>query len=102
MVLSNTDHPGAANEAIMVLHHDQPVTNDLERRVAEHRAKTADGFTRKYNIVIPVYAEEFTHIGDAIAREKQLKGWSRAKKIALIERDNPDWRDIFQTQQAPH
>lgn len=70
------------------------VTSDLERRIAEHQSKEADGFTRRYNVTIPVYAEEFAHIDDAIAREKQLKGWTRAKKVALIERENPDWRDI--------
>jgi putative endonuclease len=70
------------------------VTSNLDQRVAQHKTKTADGFTRKYNIAILVYAEEFAHIGDAIAREKQLQGWSRAKKIALIERENPHWLDL--------
>jgi len=70
------------------------VTNNLERRIHEHRAKGADSFTRKYNITLLVHAEEFSQVGDAIAREKQLKGWSRARKIALIEKGNPAWNDL--------
>jgi putative endonuclease len=70
------------------------VTSNLELRVAQHKAKSADSFTRKYNITLLVYAEEYAHIGDAIAREKQLKGWSRAKKVTLIERENPYWQDL--------
>jgi putative endonuclease len=70
------------------------VTSDLENRIARHKAKTADGFTRRYNITMLVHVEEFAYIGDAIAREKQVKGWSRAKKIALNERENPHWLDL--------
>lgn len=70
------------------------VTNNLERRVFEHRMKQADGFTRKYNITMLVYCEEFDSIRDAIGREKQLKNWSRAKKVTLIERENPAWLDL--------
>lgn len=69
-------------------------TNDLERRIHEHRAKEADGFTRRYNITLLMHAEEFSQVGDALAREKQLKGWSRAKKLALIEGRNPRWNDL--------
>ena len=69
-------------------------TNDLGRRIHEHRAKRVDGFTRKYNITLLVHAEEFSQVGDALAREKELKGWSRAKKIALIEEGNPNWDDL--------
>ncbi len=70
------------------------VTNNLERRVHEHRKKEADGFTRKYNITMLAYFEEFDSIRDAIEREKQLKNWSRTKKVTLIERENPEWRDL--------
>ncbi len=69
-------------------------TNDLERRVHEHRAKQMEGFTRKYNVTLLMHAEEFSQVGDALAREKELKGWSRAKKIALIEAENPRWDDL--------
>ena len=70
------------------------VTNDLGRRIFEHRAKLTAGFTSKYNVVRLVYFEAFGDIRDAIAREKQLKGWRRAKKIPLIEGMNPKWRDL--------
>lgn len=69
------------------------VTNDLHRRVFEHKAKTIAGFTSKYNITRLVYFEDTERIEDAIAREKQLKGWTRAKKIVLIENTNPEWED---------
>jgi len=70
------------------------VTNDLVRRVYEHRHKLVPGFTAKYNITQLVYYEATESILAAIAREKQIKGWLRAKKIALIESLNPDWRDL--------
>ncbi len=70
------------------------VTNNLERRVYEHKEKTAPGFTSTYNINRLVYYEDFADIRDAIAREKQIKGWLRAKKIALIESVNPKWNDL--------
>ena len=70
------------------------VTNSLERRMYEHRMKRADGFTRRYNITMLVHVETFSYIGDAIAREKEIKGWIRAKKLALIESDNPAWNDL--------
>ncbi len=70
------------------------VTNDLMRRVFEHREKVIPGFTSKYNVVRVVYFESFGDIRDAIAREKQLKGWRREKKVALIEAANPTWRDL--------
>jgi putative endonuclease len=70
------------------------VTNDLERRVYEHKNKLVEGFTKKYNITQLVYWEEYGDIREAIAREKQIKGWLRAKKIALIESINPDWKDL--------
>jgi putative endonuclease len=59
------------------------VTNDLVRRIAEHKSKLIPGFTSKYNVTSLVYFEEFSSITDAIKREKQLKGWTRAKKITL-------------------
>lgn len=73
------------------------VTNDLARRVWEHQNRAIPGFTKKYNVTRLVYFEDFRHIRDAIAREKQLKGWRREKKIALIESSNPTWRDLSET-----
>ena len=70
------------------------VTNDLTRRVFEHQGKFISGFTSKYNVVRLVYFESFGDIRDAIAREKQPKGWRRSKKIALIQSLNPSWRDL--------
>ncbi len=70
------------------------VTNNLERRVSGHNQKLIPGFTGKYNITHLVYYEEFTDIRDAIAREKQIKGWLRSKKIALIESVNSQWEDL--------
>lgn len=70
------------------------VTNDIDRRVYEHRNKTADGFTKRYNITKLVYFEIFSDIKQAIAREKELKGWIRKKKISLIISVNPKWDDI--------
>ena len=70
------------------------VTNDLERREVQHRQKTSPGFTSKYNISQLVYCQATEDIEAAIAREKQIKGWLRAKKIALIEEMNPEWKDL--------
>lgn len=70
------------------------VTNNLVRRVYEHKQKFAQGFTTKYNINYLAYYEETSDIQTALAREKQLKGWRRSKKIALIEFTNPNWRDL--------
>ena len=70
------------------------VKNDLTRRVAEHKSKLIPGFTAKYNVTRLVYYEEFSSITDAIEREKRLKGWTRAKKITLIESMNPEWNDF--------
>lgn len=70
------------------------VTNDLVKRVFQHKYKKLEGFTKKYNITKLVYCEIFTDVGKAIEREKQLKGWLRKKKIALIESTNPDWKEI--------
>lgn len=70
------------------------VTNDLVRRAFEHRNHLNFGFTRKYNLTKLVYFEFFDYIEAAIAREKQLKGWKRHKKDALIDEINPDWCDL--------
>ncbi len=69
------------------------VTNNLERRVYEHKNKLVPGFTNKYNITKLVYYEETNDVQAALAREKQIKGWLRSKKIALIESENPEWKD---------
>ena len=70
------------------------VTNDLARRIYEHRQKVAPGFSSRYNADRLVYAEEADEPLVAIAREKQIKSWTRAKKVALIEQQNPAWRDL--------
>jgi len=70
------------------------VTSDIEGRMLQHRQKAIEGFTKKYNVIRLVYYELFGEIRAAIAREKQIKGWLRAKKIALIESTNPAWRDL--------
>ena len=70
------------------------VTNDLARRVQEHRDKLVEGFTKRYNVTKLVYFETFDDPRSAIAREKQLKGGSRRKKLDLVEGVNPDWRDL--------
>jgi putative endonuclease len=70
------------------------VTNNLIHRVRQHQAKEIPGFTSKYNIKMLVYHESFQDIKLAIAREKQIKGWKRDKKIELIESINPEWKDL--------
>jgi len=70
------------------------VTNNIERRMQEHKQKLIPGFTKKYNISKLVYLEESSSIKDVITREKQLKGWRRSRKIELIESINPGWRDL--------
>jgi putative endonuclease len=77
------------------------VTGDLLRRVAEHKDKRVPGFTARYRVTALVYFEAFGDIRIAIAREKQLKGWLRARKIALIESLNPHWRDLTAELQSP-
>jgi putative endonuclease len=73
------------------------VTNDLLRRVEQHKALAVPGFTWKYRVTMLVYAERHSDIHEAIAREKQLKGWNRAWKLKLIETSNPNWRDLDPT-----
>jgi putative endonuclease len=70
------------------------VTNDLQRRLYEHKHKLGLGFTSKYNINRLVYYERTEDVNAAIAREKELKGWLRARKIELIESINPTWDDL--------
>jgi putative endonuclease len=71
------------------------VTNNLVRRVYEHKEGLVDGFTKRYKVHNLVYYELTDSIEDAIAREKQLKKWNRAWKIELIESMNPRWRDLY-------
>jgi putative endonuclease len=70
------------------------MTNDLNRRVHEHKQKTGSGFTKRYNLTRLVYCESTSDVRAAIAREKQIKGWLRSKKIELIESINPMWEDL--------
>jgi putative endonuclease len=87
-------------EAILRLHRDQQVAdlvhgrNNLERRVLEHKRKLIPGFANQYNIHRLVYYEIWNDIRAAIGREKQIKGWLRARKIALIESKNGNWTDL--------
>lgn len=71
------------------------VTKDLTRRVHEHKEGLVDGFTNRYGIKSLVHVEPYDRADDAIRREKQLKHWNRAWKVELIERDNPNWDDIY-------
>ncbi len=70
------------------------VTNDIERRVFEHKNHVVPGFTAKYRIGRLLYFEEYDSAAYAIAREKEIKGWRRSRKIALIESMNKQWRDL--------
>ena len=71
------------------------VTNDLARRTGQHRDEDVEGFTAEYGVHMLVWFEEYGDIGDAITREKRIKKWNRAWKLELIEKSNPDWRDLF-------
>ena len=73
------------------------VTNNLERRLYEHKTKQFKGFTEKYNVCDLVYFAFFDRIDDAISYEKRLKKWHRSWKIRLIEKHNPDWKDLSNT-----
>lgn len=73
------------------------VTSDLSRRIYEHKKKLIEGFTKKYNITKLVYAEEFQNINDAIHREKCIKKWNRDWKLKLIEENNRDWCDLYES-----
>ncbi len=71
------------------------LTNSLRRRIQEHREQPRGSFTARYNISRLVYCEQFQYIDNAIAREKELKKWTRAQKIALIEAANPTWEELM-------
>ena len=72
------------------------ITNNLERRIVEHKSHLTQGFTSKYNVRKLVYFDNTADVKRAIERDKQIKGWTRNKKVALIEQMNPDWRDLSQ------
>ncbi len=70
------------------------VTNNLTRRIQEHKDKANNSFSSRYNLDMLVYYEQYDHTADAIQREKQLKKWNRARKVRLIEEANPEWIDL--------
>ena len=72
------------------------VTNDLERRIVEHRTPDERSFTTRYNCHKLVYFEEFSSIVEAISREKQIKSWNRERKNLLVDRVNPNWIDLME------
>ena len=77
------------------------MTNDIVLRIAQHREHRPGTYTARYNIDRLVYFERFQYVNNAIAREKELKDWNRAKKIALIERENPTWEDLSEKWRDP-
>jgi putative endonuclease len=77
------------------------MTNDIERRVAEHKSGEIEGFTQRFKISRLVYRERFRYVGNAIEREKEIKGWDRAKRVALIESTNPTWIDLSEEWGKP-
>jgi putative endonuclease len=77
------------------------MTNDLDKRIFEHKMKLQEGFSATYNCDRLVWFERYAHASSAIAREKQLKGWTRAKKIALIRKSNPTWVDLSEKWYTP-
>ncbi len=83
---------------ILTNHNDKVmyigVTDDLARRIQEHKSESIGGFTKRYHVHKLVYYEQCTDVNAAIAREKQLKGWKREKKNALVRSMNPDWIDL--------
>lgn len=70
------------------------MTDDIERRMFEHKHEIVEGFTKKYKLYKLMYFEQFQYVDDAIKREKQLKNWNRQWKIDLIETDNKEWKDL--------
>lgn len=87
---------------VYILGNDRPtlyigVTNDLVRRVYEHKQGLVDGFTNKYSLKKLLYFEIFNNVADAISREKQLKHWNRDWKLILIRKTNPDLKDLYST-----
>jgi putative endonuclease len=77
------------------------ITNSIRRRVREHKLKLTPGFAAKYNITRLVYFESFVDVRNAIEREKQIKAWTRAKRVALIESMNPKWDDLSREWDQP-
>ena len=78
------------------------MTNNLDRRLFEHKNKMLEGFTKKYNVDKLVYYEHTSNVDAAIAREKEIKKWRREKKNKLIETNNPDWKDlIYELEKVP-
>jgi len=77
------------------------ITNNLRRRVRDHKEKRVDGFTARYNISRLVYFESFIDVRNAIDREKRIKAWTRAKRVALIESINPKWDDLSREWDQP-
>jgi putative endonuclease len=75
------------------------VTNDLKRRVGEHKDERIEGFAKRCNIMRLVYCEAYRDIRDAILREKRMKAWKRDWKIRLTEKNNPEWRDLYDSLQ---
>ena len=73
------------------------MTNNLKFRTWQHKHKRVKGFTSRYNLDKLVWYQEFQYVQDARAREKEIKGWTRRKKIALIEFKNPEWKDLYNT-----
>ena len=71
------------------------VTNNLERRISEHQQNLIEGFTKKYRVDHLVYYETTSDVASALQREKQLKKWNRKWKLELIEKENPDWKDLI-------
>ena len=71
------------------------VTNDLIKRVFEHKEKLVEGFSKKYDLSLLVYFESTSDVNSAIQREKQIKSWNRAWKLRLIEKENPNWNDLY-------
>lgn len=76
------------------------VTNDLERRCFEHKQKAVKGFSQKYNVYKLVYFEKFDLIDLAISREKQIKGYSRNKKITLVTNFNKEWKELYRNERV--
>ena len=81
---------GKSNSALYI-----GVTNDLSRRMYEHKSEAIDGFSKRYHLHKLVYFEEYSEINQAVLREKQLKAWKREKKIELIKKQNPTFREYF-------
>jgi putative endonuclease len=77
------------------------MTNSIRRRVREHKLKQTPGFAAQYNITRLVYFESFEDVRNAIEREKQIKGWTRAKRLALVESTNPKWDDLSREWDQP-